>query len=73
MKLPVPVNGSRMCTSLSEREVLNSPCSDVFDAGDHEVHQRLRGVDDAVGVGHLDAEALEKTLVYGVEEPLLFR
>jgi hypothetical protein len=32
----------------------------------------LRGVDDAVGVGDLDAKALEETLVNGVEEGLLF-
>ena len=41
------------------------------DARDHEAHDRLRRVDDAVRVGHLDAEALEELLVDGVEELLL--
>ena len=44
---------------------------DVFDALAHEVHNRLRGIDDAVGVRLIFAEALEEALVDGVQEPLL--
>ena len=43
----------------------------VFDAGDHETHQRLRRIDDVVRVGHLDTEALEEALVNRVEKPPL--
>lgn len=45
---------------------------DFFDAADHEVDNRLRGVNDAVGVSLLDVEALEELLVDGVEEVLFF-
>ena len=44
---------------------------DVLGAGNHEIDERLRGIDDAVGVGHLDAEALEEALIHDVEELLL--
>src|ERR1017187_10686770 len=43
------------------------------DALDHEAHDRRRRIDDAVGVGHLHAEALEELLIDGVEELLLLR
>ena len=71
MKLPVPVNGSRICTSFARKRGLELGLKHVLDAGDHEIHERLRGVDDAVGVGNLHAEALEETLVDGIEKPLL--
>src|ERR1035441_8418445 len=38
---------------------------------DHEAHDGRRGIDAAVGVGHLHAEALEELLIDGVEELLL--
>src|ERR1019366_5003165 len=44
---------------------------DVFDAAHHEVHDGLRGIDDAVGVGFLGGEALEEALVHRVHELLL--
>jgi len=34
----------------------------------HEIHDGLGSVDDAVGVGQLDGEALEKAFVHGVEK-----
>ena len=43
----------------------------LLHARDHEIDDRLRGVDDAVGVRHLDGEALEEVLIDGVEEVLL--
>ena len=46
---------------------------DGGDAAHHEVDDRLRCVDDAVRVGHLDREALEELLVDSVEELLLVR
>ena len=72
MKLPVPVNGSRMWTSLSASVLPNSAFRILSDAGDHEVDERLRRIDDAVRVGHLHAEALKEPLIDGVEEVLLF-
>ena len=42
-----------------------------LDAGNHEADDGGRGIDDAVGVRHLDAEALEELLIDGVEELLL--
>lgn len=42
-----------------------------FDAGNHEVHERLRRVNDAVRVGYLDTKALKETFTDGVEECLL--
>ena len=71
MKLPVPMNGSRMWTSGIAERAVELGAQDVLHAGDHEIDERLRRVDDAVRVGHLDAEALEEPLVDGVEEPLL--
>ena len=44
---------------------------DVLHAGDHEVDERLRRVNDAVRVGHLHAKALKEPLINGVEEGLL--
>ena len=43
----------------------------MLDAGDHEIDEGLRGIDDAVGVGDLDAKALEESLIDGVQELLL--
>jgi hypothetical protein len=40
----------------------------MFNAGNHEIHERLWGVNDAMRVGHLDAKALEE--LYRVEERL---
>ena len=71
MKLPVPTNGSRIWTPLSLRERAEILFQDVFDAAHHEVHDGLRRVDDAVGVGFLGREALEEALVHGVDEVLL--
>lgn len=42
----------------------------LIDAGNHEVDDLLRGVNDAVGVGLSDREPLEKALVDRVEEAL---
>jgi hypothetical protein len=44
----------------------------VIDAADHEVDDRLRRVDDAVGVDFLGRESLKEALVDGIEERLLF-
>ncbi len=71
MKLPVPVQGSRMTTSGSPSERPNSLLKHFVDAGAHEVDDGLRRVDDAVGVGHLDGVALEEALVDRVEKALL--
>src|ERR1035437_5851315 len=43
----------------------------VFDTGNHEVHERLRRINNAVRVSHLDAKALKKLLINGVEKLLL--
>ena len=40
---------------------------------DHELHDRLRRIDDAVRVGHFDRKALKETLIDRVEKALLFR
>ena len=71
MKLPVPVQGSRMFTSLSTERLAELGLQHFLDAGAHEIDDRLRRVDDAVRVGHLDRVALEEPLVDGVQEVLL--
>ena len=72
MKLPVPVQGSRMFTSGSPSVLPNSVSQHFVHAGAHEIDDRLRRVDDAVRVGHLDRVALEEPLVDRVQEVLLF-
>ncbi len=42
-------------------------------AGTHEIHDLLRRVDNAMRIGLFDGEALEETLVDGVEEMLFLR
>ena len=71
MKLPVPVQGSRMFTPGEPSVRPNSVFQHLLDAGAHEIDDLLRRVDDAVRVGHLDRVALEEALVDGVEEVLL--
>jgi hypothetical protein len=44
---------------------------DFFDAADHEVHDGLRGVDDAVGVGLFGVEALKELLIDSIQKLLL--
>ena len=44
---------------------------EVVHGAHHEVDDGLGGVDDAVGVGHLDGKALEEPLIDGIEEALL--
>ena len=70
MKLPVPVNGSRIWTSLSRERFSELRCQDLLHAGDHEIDERLRRINDAVRVGHLHAKALKEPLINGVEERL---
>ena len=71
MKLPVPTNGSRMHAVGCSRRLAKLLLAECLHRSDHEVHDGLRRIDDAVGVGHLDAEALEELLVDGVQEALL--
>jgi hypothetical protein len=70
MKLPVPTNGSRMATPGDGQPVGLAELApqDVVHRAHHEIDDGLRRVDDAVGIGHLDAEALEELLIDGVEE-----
>ena len=63
MKFPVPVHGSRTLTSSDESVAAEVLLEDVLHAAAHEVHDLLRGVDDAVGVGELHRVALEEPLV----------
>ena len=71
MKLPVPVQGSRMLTPLSPSDQAELVLQHLVDAGAHEIDDRLRRVDDAVRVGHLHRVALEEPLVDRVQEVLL--
>ena len=68
MKLPVPTKGSRMWTPLSSERAAKLFLQNLFDAAHHEFDNRLRRVDDAVGVGFFWGIALEETLVDCVEE-----
>ena len=60
-----------MWTPGSPRERPNSAAQQVVHGAHHEIDDGLGGVDDAVGVGHLDGKALEEALVDGVQEALL--
>ena len=71
MKLPVPVQGSRMFTPVVAERLAELVLQHLVDAGAHEIDDLLRRVDDAVRVGHLDRVALEEPLVDRVEEVLL--
>ena len=71
MKLPVPVQGSRMCTPGRRQRHAEFGVEHLVHAGAHEIDDGLRRVDDAVRVGHLDRVALEEALVDRVEEVLL--
>jgi len=42
----------------------------MLDGGDHEIHERLRGIDYAVSVGNLDGKTLKEPFVDSVEERL---
>ena len=44
---------------------------EMVNGAHHEIHNGLGGVNDAVGVGHLDGKALEEALIDGVQEALL--
>ena len=46
---------------------------DFFDRVDHELHDRLRRIHDAVRVGHFDRKTLKEALIDRVEKALLFR
>ena len=73
MKLPVPTQGSSICTPGVGERGAKFALQDLFHAGTHEIYDLLRGVDDAVGVGLFDGEALEEAFVDGVEEVLFLR
>src|SRR6266478_9571017 len=42
----------------------------TLNAGNHEIHERLRRINDAMRVRHLDAKALEEAFIHRVEERL---
>ena len=71
MKLPVPVQGSRMFTLSGTKRQAELAFQHLLDARTHEIDDGLRRVDDAVRVGELDRVALEEPLVDRVQEVLL--
>ena len=70
MKLPVPTNGSMICTPVSDSDRPNSVSKDVRDTFHHEIDDRLWCVDDAVCICYILGEPLKELLVEGVEEVL---
>jgi hypothetical protein len=46
------------------------PAQELVHGADHEGDQGLGSIDDALGVGHFDGEALEEALVDRIEEGL---
>ena len=71
MKLPVPVQGSRIYDFGGTEREAELGLEHFLDAGTHEIDDGLGGVDDTVGVGNLDRVALEELLVNRVQEVLL--
>ncbi len=70
MKLPVPTQGSRIWTPWLGDGGAEFALQDFFHAGTHEIHDLLRGVDDAMGVGLFDGEALEEAFIDDVDKVL---
>ena len=66
MKLPVPTKGSRIWTPAIAQGAPEFGAQEVVHGAHHEIDDGLGGVDDAVGVGHLDGKALEEALIDGV-------
>src|SRR5438445_11583143 len=73
MKLPVPTKGSRMWTPLSPSRAAEFFLQNFLDAANHEVDDRLRRIDNAVGIGFFGRVSLEEALIDFVKEGLLLR
>src|SRR5438445_12751302 len=71
MKLPVPTKGSRMWTPLSPSRAAEFFLQNFLDAAHHEVDDRLRRIDNAVGIVIFARVSLEEALIDFVKEGLL--
>ena len=72
MKVPVPVAGSRISTSLVDQVPAEVFLAKPVGAVDHEAHDLVRRVDNAQPVGGLGVVDLVEVLVDDLEESLLF-
>jgi hypothetical protein len=63
MKVPVPVNGSRICTPLLPKRLAELGLQHLVHGMDDEVHHLDRRIDDAQPLGHLREGIAEKLVV----------